>query len=141
MQIRRGKVWEIWSCVVKSGRQKVDTRGAVPNCSNSCFVLPNPKQRTVPIAHLANVLSSSSDQMGISRKGFKFLHHASATTHVSTFCLPDITTRNQSYNQIPRPSLHSYIMLAIKDWRWERNYIIAINVVSCVIPQEVHRKL
>ena len=30
MQIRRGKAWEIWSCAVMSGRQKVDTRGAVP---------------------------------------------------------------------------------------------------------------
>jgi len=26
-----GKAWEIWSRAVMSGRQKVDTRGAVPN--------------------------------------------------------------------------------------------------------------
>ena len=31
MQIRRGKAWEISSRAVTSGRQKVDTRGAVPN--------------------------------------------------------------------------------------------------------------
>jgi len=31
MQIRRGKAWEIWSRAVTSGRQKVDTRGAVPD--------------------------------------------------------------------------------------------------------------
>jgi len=30
MQIRRGKAWEIWSRLVTSGRQKVDTWGAVP---------------------------------------------------------------------------------------------------------------
>ena len=30
MQIRRGKAWEIWSRAVTSGRQMVDTRGAVP---------------------------------------------------------------------------------------------------------------
>ena len=31
MQIRRGKAWEILSRAVTSGRQKVDTRGAVPD--------------------------------------------------------------------------------------------------------------
>jgi len=31
MQIRRGKAWEIWSRTVTSGRQMVDTRGAVPD--------------------------------------------------------------------------------------------------------------
>ena len=31
MQIRRGKAWEISSRAVTSGRQKVDTRGAVPD--------------------------------------------------------------------------------------------------------------
>ena len=30
-EIRRGKAWEIWSRAVTSGRQMVDTRGAVPN--------------------------------------------------------------------------------------------------------------
>ena len=34
MQIRRGKAWEISSRAVTSGRQKVDTRGAVPDSSN-----------------------------------------------------------------------------------------------------------
>ena len=40
MQIRRGKAWEIWSRVVTSGRQMVDTytRGAVPDSSNCLFV-------------------------------------------------------------------------------------------------------
>jgi len=30
MQIRKGKAWEIWSRAVTSGRQTVDTQGAVP---------------------------------------------------------------------------------------------------------------
>ena len=38
MQIRRGEAWEIWSRAVTSGRQMVDTRGAVPDSSNSRFV-------------------------------------------------------------------------------------------------------
>ena len=42
MQIRRRKAWEIWSRAVTSGRQMVDTRGAVPNSSNSCFVSNRP---------------------------------------------------------------------------------------------------
>jgi len=42
MQIWRGKAWEIWSCEVTSGRQMVDTRGAVPDSNNSRFVLKSP---------------------------------------------------------------------------------------------------
>ena len=42
MQIRRGKAWEISSRAVVSGRQMVDTRGAVPDSSNSCFVSNRP---------------------------------------------------------------------------------------------------
>jgi len=37
---RRGKPWEIWSCVMMSGRQTVDTHvdtGAVPDINNSCL--------------------------------------------------------------------------------------------------------
>ena len=30
-EIQRGEAWEIWSHVMMSGRQMVDTRGAVPN--------------------------------------------------------------------------------------------------------------
>ena len=37
-----GKAWEIWSCAVTSGRQKVDTRGAVPDSSNCRFVSNRP---------------------------------------------------------------------------------------------------
>ena len=37
MQIRRGKAWEISSRAVMSGRQMVDTRGAVPDSSNCHF--------------------------------------------------------------------------------------------------------
>ena len=37
-QIQRGKAWKILSCVVMSGRQKVDTWGAVPDSNNSSFV-------------------------------------------------------------------------------------------------------
>ena len=32
--IGRGKVWEIWSRAVTSGRQRVDTQGVVPNSNN-----------------------------------------------------------------------------------------------------------
>ena len=42
MQIWRGKAWEIWSCAITSGRQMVDTRGAVPDSSNSRFVSNRP---------------------------------------------------------------------------------------------------
>lgn len=37
LQIQRGKVWNSgqWSCVLMSGRQRVDTRGVVPKCNNS----------------------------------------------------------------------------------------------------------
>ena len=42
MQIRRGKAWEIWSRAVMSGRQMVDTQGAVPDSSNCCFVSNRP---------------------------------------------------------------------------------------------------
>jgi len=42
MQIRRGKAWEISSRAVMSGRQKVDTRGTVPDSSNCRFVLNRP---------------------------------------------------------------------------------------------------
>jgi len=38
----KGKAWEIWSRAVTSGRQMVDTRGAVPDSSNSRFVLNRP---------------------------------------------------------------------------------------------------
>ena len=39
MEIKRGEAWEIWSCVVTTGRQMVDTRGAVPdNHVNSSMV-------------------------------------------------------------------------------------------------------
>ena len=61
-QIRRGKVWEIWSRVMTSGRQMVDTRGAVPNRYNTCFMLIRPwrcEQLTVPIVCLTNALISS----------------------------------------------------------------------------------
>jgi len=37
-----GKAWEIWSRAVMSGRQMVDTRGVVPNSSNSRFVSNRP---------------------------------------------------------------------------------------------------
>jgi len=40
MQVRRGKTWEIWSCVMTSGRQMVDTRGVVPNHRNSHLCQP-----------------------------------------------------------------------------------------------------
>ena len=40
MQMWRGKAWEIWSCVVMSGRRRVDTSGAVPNEARSCTVSP-----------------------------------------------------------------------------------------------------
>ena len=30
VQIRKGKAWEIWSCVVTSGRERIDTWGVVP---------------------------------------------------------------------------------------------------------------
>ena len=42
MQIRRGKAWEIWSHAVMSGRQTADTRGVVPDSSNSRFVSNHP---------------------------------------------------------------------------------------------------
>jgi len=42
MQIRRGKAWEISSRAITSGRQKVDTRGAVPDSSNCRFVSNHP---------------------------------------------------------------------------------------------------
>jgi len=42
MQIRRGKAWEISSRVVASGRQKIDTRRAVPDSSNCRFVSNRP---------------------------------------------------------------------------------------------------
>jgi len=42
MQIRRGKAWETLSRAVTSGRQMVDTRGAVPDSSNSRFVSNRP---------------------------------------------------------------------------------------------------
>ena len=42
MQIQREKAWEISSRAVTSGRQKVDTRGAVPDSSNCRFVLNRP---------------------------------------------------------------------------------------------------
>ena len=35
-EIRRGKAWEIWSCVVPSGRQVLNTQGAVPNEESQC---------------------------------------------------------------------------------------------------------
>jgi len=38
MSIQRGKAWENWSCAVTSGRQRVDTLGAVPNSNNSHFM-------------------------------------------------------------------------------------------------------
>jgi len=33
--IQRGKAWEIWSCVMTSGRQMADTWAAVPNRNKS----------------------------------------------------------------------------------------------------------
>ena len=40
--IQRGKPWEIWSCVVTSGRQMIDTHGAVPSSNNFCLVSNHP---------------------------------------------------------------------------------------------------
>ena len=37
-----GEGWEIWSHAVTSGRQMVDTQGAVPDSSNSRFVSNRP---------------------------------------------------------------------------------------------------
>ena len=50
LQLWREKAWEIWSLTMTTGRQWVDTRGAVSNCSNSHFMLNCPwhcEQRTV----------------------------------------------------------------------------------------------
>ena len=61
-EIRWGKAWEIWSRAMTSGRQMVDTRGAVPNHYNTCFTLirhQRCEQRTVSIVCLANALISS----------------------------------------------------------------------------------
>ena len=35
MQIRRGRAWDIWSCVMTSGRQMADIWAAVPDRNNS----------------------------------------------------------------------------------------------------------
>ena len=42
MQIRSGKAWEIWSRAFTSGRQMVDTWGAVSDSSNSRFMSNRP---------------------------------------------------------------------------------------------------
>ena len=85
---RSGHVW--WSQV-----DRVDTEGPVPNHSNSCFVFPHPKQRTVLIAHLANILSSSSDQMGERASSFFIRCHHPCVYFLSTWY---ITACNQSCN-------------------------------------------
>jgi len=46
MQIQKGKAWEIWSHVVMSGRQRVDTRGVVI-IPVSCQTIPMREQQMV----------------------------------------------------------------------------------------------
>ena len=40
MKLLRGKAWEIWSHVVMSDRQRVDTQGAVPDEGLEALVIP-----------------------------------------------------------------------------------------------------
>jgi len=84
MQIRRGKAWEISSHPVKSGRQMVDTRGAVPDSSNCRFVSNCPWRYERQMV-LWGLQDSSSG----------------TTPRVSTFCLPDVTTCDQISQAFP----------------------------------------
>ena len=94
-----GKAWEIWSHAMPSGRQKVDTWGAVLSYNNSCFVLNHPwchEQQTVIDAVLLMLcLLQPSDWQY--KKGLQD-SLLGITPRLSTICLPDVITVS------PRPS-------------------------------------
>jgi len=83
-----GEVWEIWSRVVTSGRQMVDTRGEVPNHAIPSTHAWHCKQQRCWCC-LANILVSSP-QMDITREGLEILHPPPLppAPHVSTIRSP-----------------------------------------------------
>ena len=109
MQIRKRKAWEIWSCVMTSGRRMVDTQGAVHNNSRLKTVSNHPWC-------LANALSSSP-QTGSTRMASRFFVRRCPLCVYP--CVPDVCNCMVSdLPGLPLPYLHT-----VSDhiyWRWER---------------------
>ena len=111
-----GKAWDIWSCVVTSGRQRVDTWAWL---SNSCFMLNHPwhcEQRMVLHDAAIAIVLASSRQTDSTRKGFEILCQVLPPMCVPSG-LPDITASDQISQAFP---LYICILQAIKYWRWEQ---------------------
>ena len=108
-----GKAWEIWSHVVMSGRQRVDTWGAGPDSNNSHQNVPSAVNNEQYWCCLANALDSSP-QTDSTRKGFKILHQAPppCVCHLSTGC-------NCMRPDLQASPLRICMLQAIKYWRWE----------------------
>ena len=86
MQIRRGKAWEIWSCVVMSGKQRVDTWAMnleVFSCTISVSV---GGQSISKAASILFVIHGTRDESTQSRNCY-----CRATAPVFTLCPPDVT--------------------------------------------------
>jgi len=103
MKMQRGKAWEIWSCAVTLDKQRVDTRGAVPDCthcSNPYFALNylwRREQQTVLM-------------LPCERSGLEICQAP------PPMCLSNITAHDQISQAF---SLHVCILQVIKYWRWE----------------------
>jgi len=102
MQIRRGKAWEIWTCAVTSGRQKVDTRGAVPKEESlkPFLVLSVLGLEARELARQSQYHPSFIARLGQFHLKWKLLLPGTAP-RVSTICLPDVTAHDQISQAFP----------------------------------------
>ena len=117
MQIWQGKAGEMWSRVVPSGRQMVDTQGVVPNenfDALSCTVHPKTGLHVRGFTRQAtNTACCSKCQGRIDVK--QVLYRLSTWPRVSTLCLPDDIACDQVSQAFP---CHICILQAIKHWWW-----------------------
>ena len=91
MQVWWGKALEIWSHAVMSGRQRVDTQGAVHNEESQSTFLYNQSE------------------------GWRPEHYQGSINTVRHSCLPDVTTHDLISQSFP---LRICILQAIKYRRW-----------------------
>ena len=100
-EIWRGKACEIWSRALTSGRQMVDTQGAVPNRYNTSLASICPQRcekQIVSIVCLANALTYSlwTDS---TRQDVQILRWAPPSV-----CLPYVYLMASHMTRSPRPS-------------------------------------
>jgi len=112
MRVQRRKAWEIWSCVVTSGRQRVDTWGAVPNWSPSGHVHPSTGSQSVWKA--ATIPFTIHD----AKNGLLWNRNYYGWTLTLVY-LPSVYLTSLHMTRSPRPSPSYLCTASDQDCRWE----------------------